>query len=166
MTLLGQRRQSLRWLTGNINHVLPFFKNWIFINFLKCTNVRLRESSPIIFEMWWNLLPRVFMPILLLLLLKISNFSCLPVQIMLLRSVTCSEVQFSLISLIVLCKWREVWYDMIWAGVHFLHILWIVSNEISALYDIMKLLRTFAEIERRDCFKAELSPGVNHNTEL
>ena len=101
MTLLGHRRQSLRWLTGNINHVLPFFKNWIFINFLKCTNVRLRESSPIIFEMWWNLLPRVFMPILLLLLLKISNFSCLPVQIMLLRSVTCSEVQFSLISLIV-----------------------------------------------------------------
>ena len=153
-------------VSRKVNHVLPFFKNWIFIIFLKCTNVRFNESKLISFEMWKNLFEMVFMPILLLLLLIISNFSCLPVHTTLFSSVACSEEQPSKISLIVLCSCSDVWYDMICVGVHFLHTLWILSNEISELYDIIQLLRAFAEIERRDCLEAALSSGVNHNTEL
>ena len=40
---------------------------------------------------------------------------------------------------------------MICEGVHFLHILWIMSNEISELFDIIQLLRAFAEIDKMAC---------------
>ena len=67
--------------------------------FLKCTNVRFSESKLINFEMWKNLLEIVFMPILLLLLLIISNFSCLLVHTTLLSSEACSDKQLSKISI-------------------------------------------------------------------
>ena len=62
------------------DYVLPFFKNWNFINFLKCTNPRFSASRPINLLIGYNLLAVVFIPILFLLFLYISKVNCLLVQ--------------------------------------------------------------------------------------
>ena len=54
---------------------------------------------------------------------------------------------------------------MIWAGVHFLHILWIESNDTSEQLLNIQLLKAFLEIDNRACFMTELSSGVNQITE-
>ena len=63
-------------------------------------------------------------------------------------------------SLIVLCKDREIWYNIICFGVHFILSLCSFSNTISDELFMRQLLSVFADIDNRLCFIWALISGV------
>ena len=92
------------------NYVLLFFKNWILANFLKWIYSRLSISRPIWLLMWYNLFAVVFIPILLLLFLKIWNINCLHVQMIWSITVMCSKLRTLSCSFKSLCNLSAIWW--------------------------------------------------------